>query len=34
MTSSRRKTVEILWGSWTVSRDGWAKSILESDVMQ
>ncbi len=34
MTSSRRKTVEILWGSWTVSRDGWTKSILESDVMQ
>lgn len=31
---NRRKTVELLYGSWTVSRDKWIKEILNREVLQ
>ena len=31
---NRRKTVELLYGSWTVSRDKWVKEILSGETYQ
>jgi hypothetical protein len=31
---SRKKTVEILYGKWTVSRDSWVKDIVSGEVLQ
>lgn len=31
---SRKRTVEILYGKWTVSRDGWVKDIVNGEILQ